>query len=94
MKGLSVEIKNGMMFVAVPLQTPKLSLSGKSKVIATSHGMRVTKVTYDDCPVILSFNAFVNADEDEEEEVAVEEEEEAPVKKSKGVTKSNRNDRK
>jgi len=56
---MKVEIKGKEMIITVDLQTPAPSASGKTLVVASSHGNQPTTATIDGKPVILGFNAYI-----------------------------------
>lgn len=47
------------MVVTIPLSEPKASASGKTLVVASSHGNQATPVIVAGKPVILGFNAYI-----------------------------------
>ncbi len=54
-------IEKGMLVLRVPLETPKPSATGKTLVVASSHGNQVTSAI---CPetgkqIIVGLNAYV-----------------------------------
>lgn len=56
---MKVEIKDNVMTITVPLGTPAPSASGKTLVIASSHGNQATAATVQGKPVIIGFNAYI-----------------------------------
>jgi hypothetical protein len=53
-------IENGELVIRLPLnQTPVLSTSGKSLVVASSHGNQKTDAIINDQPVIIGVNAYI-----------------------------------
>lgn len=53
-------IENNELVIRVPLNaTPVLSASGKSLVIATSHGNQKTEAMVNKKPVIVGVNAYI-----------------------------------
>jgi hypothetical protein len=54
-------IEGKMLKISIPLQTPQVSASGKSKVVATTHGNVATTVTIDGKVVIVGVNAYIRA---------------------------------
>lgn len=58
-KELSASIKDGCLNVSIPLQEASLSKSGKSMVIASTHGIVRLPVTLDGKPIKMGLNAFV-----------------------------------
>jgi hypothetical protein len=59
---VQVTIKDGNLIVAVPLQTPTPSKSsGKTLVVASTHGNVKTTVEVNGKPVTIGLNAFIAA---------------------------------
>jgi hypothetical protein len=56
---MKVEIKDNTMTITVPLGTPAPSASGKTLVIASSHGNQATTAIVQGKPVIIGFNAYI-----------------------------------
>ncbi len=56
---MKVEIKDNVMTITVPLGTPAPSASGKTLVIASSHGNQPTSAQVQGKPVILGLNAYI-----------------------------------
>lgn len=56
---MKAEIKDGHLIITIPLQTPTLSASGKTKIVATSHGNLATTATVEGKPVIVGINAWI-----------------------------------
>jgi len=56
---MKVEIKDGKMIITIEMQEPTPSASGKTKVVASSHGNQVTKATVDGKPVFIGLNAYI-----------------------------------
>ena len=61
MKGfmMNVEIKGKQLIITVDLQTPAPSASGKTLVVASSHGNQPTTAIIDGKPVVVGFNAYI-----------------------------------
>jgi len=57
--GLTAEIKNKTLTITMDIQTPAPSASGKTLVVASSHGNVATTATVDGKPVIIGVNAYV-----------------------------------
>jgi len=53
------EIKNNQLIVTIDLQTPTLSSSGKTLVVASSKGNKVTEVMVQGKPVTIGLNAYI-----------------------------------
>ncbi len=59
-KKLTATIEAGYLILRVPLHaTPTPSSSGKTLVIASSHGNKQTELEIDGKPVIVGVNAYV-----------------------------------
>ncbi len=60
---VSIEGKNGskVLRIEIPLQRPTPSASGKTMVIATTHGNVQTSAVIDGKPVIVGMNAYIRA---------------------------------
>ncbi len=56
---MKVSIENGELVIREPLATPKPSASGKTLVVASSHGNKVSEVEIDGKPVTIGFNAYI-----------------------------------
>jgi hypothetical protein len=56
---MKATIKNNVLVVEVPLQTPTPSKSGKTKVVATSSGNCQTTAVVDGKPVTVGLNAYI-----------------------------------
>jgi hypothetical protein len=56
---MKAEIKGKKLIVEIDLQEPTLSASGKTLVIATSHGNQQTSAMYDGQPIMIGLNAYV-----------------------------------
>jgi hypothetical protein len=56
---ISVTIKNGRLVVDMPINSvPVMSATGKTLVIASTHGNIETGATYEGHPVVLGLNAY------------------------------------
>lgn len=59
-KGKKVEIE--ILVVEIKMNAkPELSASGKSKVVASTHGNQATTVVVDGKPVTIGLNAYIKA---------------------------------
>jgi hypothetical protein len=59
-KKLTASIEDGYLVIRVPLNaTPTLSSSGKTLVVASSHGNKQTELEIDGKPVIVGVNAYI-----------------------------------
>lgn len=57
---MKVERKGNDLIITIPMQTPTLSSSGKTKVVASSHGNKVTDVMVDGKPVSIGVNCYIS----------------------------------
>lgn len=58
---LTVKVINGRLLIDAPLSAPALSASGKSYVIASTHGNMTTDAEYEGNAIILGLNAYTRA---------------------------------
>jgi hypothetical protein len=56
---LNVEIKDNKLFIEIDLEKPTPSSSGKTLVVASTHGNIVTTAQVDGKPVIIGLNAYI-----------------------------------
>ncbi len=56
---MKVEIKENKLHIEIDLEKPKPSTSGKTLVVASTHGNTVTTATVDGKPVIIGLNAYI-----------------------------------
>lgn len=56
---MKAEIKDGKLLIEIDVQTPTPSASGKTLVIASSHGNVTTTATVDGKPVTIGLNAYI-----------------------------------
>lgn len=56
---MNVEIKDNKLFIEIDLETPTPSSSGKTLVVASTHGNTVTTVQVDGKPVTIGLNAYI-----------------------------------
>jgi hypothetical protein len=56
---MKAEIKGNQLVITVDLQTPAPSASGKTLVVASSHGNQATTAVVDGKPVTVGFNAYI-----------------------------------
>lgn len=57
---MNVEIKDGNLVITIPMNpTPVASSSGKTLVVASSHGNRPTQAVLNDQPVVVGVNAYI-----------------------------------
>lgn len=58
---MEVTIENGKLVIKIDMQHPTLSQSGKTKVVASTHGNILTGVTVEGKPVTIGLNAYIKA---------------------------------
>jgi hypothetical protein len=56
---MKVEIKGNELIITIEMQKPTPSASGKTLVIASSHGNQTTTATIDGKPVVVGLNAYI-----------------------------------
>ncbi len=56
---MEVKIENGKLIISIELQEPTPSASGKTLVVATTHGNMVTECVIDGKPVVVGLNAYI-----------------------------------
>ena len=56
---MNVEIKDNKLHIEIDLETPTPSSSGKTLVVASTHGNTVTNAMIDGKPVIIGLNAYI-----------------------------------
>jgi hypothetical protein len=56
---LKVEIKDNKLFIEIDLEKPTPSSSGKTLVVASTHGNIVTSAKVEDKPITLGLNAYI-----------------------------------
>lgn len=56
---MEVKIENGKLIIAIDLQTPTPSASGKTLVVATTHGNVKTECMLEGKPVVIGLNAYI-----------------------------------
>jgi hypothetical protein len=58
---MQAEIKNGVLIVTIPINDPPVSsVSGKTLVVASSHGNKPTTAEVEGKPVIVGLNAYIH----------------------------------
>jgi hypothetical protein len=55
---MEVKIENGKLIIIIDIQEPTPSASGKTLVVATTHGNMPTKCLIDGKPVVIGLNAY------------------------------------
>ena len=58
---MKATIEKGELVIRIPLQEPRPSASGKTLVVASSHGNQATTATLNAKPVIIGLNAYIKA---------------------------------
>lgn len=58
---MKVTIEKNELVIRLPLQTPRPSSSGKTKIVATSGGNQTTTAEVDGKPVTVGVNAYIKA---------------------------------
>ena len=59
---MNVEMKNGKIVITIDAEKkPKPSASGKTLVVASSHGNQATSVQIDSKPLVVGVNAYIKA---------------------------------
>ncbi len=56
---MKTEIKDGNLIITLPLEDPTPSASGKTLVVASTHGNMKTSVTVEGKPVTIGVNAYI-----------------------------------
>ena len=56
---MNVEIKDNKLFIEIDLENPTPSSSGKTLILASTHGNTVTTAEVDGKPVIIGLNAYI-----------------------------------
>ena len=56
---MQVEIKGNDLVITIPMQKPTPSASGKTLVVASSHGNQPTSAQVNGKPIILGLNAYI-----------------------------------
>ncbi len=57
---MTVEIKGKNLIVTIEMQEPSPSASGKTLVVASTHGNNATTATIGGKPVIIGLNAYIS----------------------------------
>ena len=58
---MKVKIEKNLLHIEIELQKPSPSSSGKTLVVASTHGNQVTDLLIDGKPVTIGLNAYVKA---------------------------------
>jgi len=56
---MEVKIENDKLIISIELQKPTPSASGKTLVVATTHGNVTTDCVIDGKPVVVGLNAYI-----------------------------------
>ncbi len=56
---MKATIKDNTLYLEIPLQTPRPSVSGKTLVVATTSGNLTTSSTVNGKPLIIGLNAYI-----------------------------------
>ncbi len=56
---MEVKIEDNKLIITIELQKPTPSASGKTLVVATTHGNMVTECIIDGKPVVVGLNAYI-----------------------------------
>ena len=56
---MKVEIKDNKLFIEIDLEKPTPSSSGKTIIVASTHGNTVTAAEVDGKPVTIGLNAYI-----------------------------------
>ena len=56
---MKVEIRDNKLFIEIDLEKPTPSASGKTLVVASTHGNTVTSAELDGKPLVVGLNAYI-----------------------------------
>lgn len=56
---MNVEIRDNKLYIEIELDTPTQSSSGKTLVVASTHGNTVTSAMINGKPVVIGLNAYI-----------------------------------
>ena len=56
---MNVEIKDNKLFIEIDLEKPTPSTSGKTLVVASTRGNKITTAQIDGKPVTIGLNAYI-----------------------------------
>jgi hypothetical protein len=56
---MEVKIEGKQLVIKIDLQTPAPSASGKTLVVASSHGNQATTAIIDGKPIVIGLNAYI-----------------------------------
>ena len=57
---MKVEVKDGQLVISIPMQQPAPSASGKTLVVASTHGNIKTSAMVDGKPITIGLNAYIH----------------------------------
>jgi hypothetical protein len=56
---MKAEVKGGKLIIEIDLQEPAPSASGKTLVVASSHGNQATTAMINGQPIVIGLNAYI-----------------------------------
>jgi hypothetical protein len=56
---MQAEIKDGKLIITIPIQEPTPSASGKTLVVASTHGNLTSTAMVQGKPVVIGLNAYI-----------------------------------
>ena len=56
---MSAKVEKGELVIRIKMQPPTPSASGKTLVVATSHGNQSTEAMIDGKPIVVGLNAYI-----------------------------------
>jgi len=59
MTPFNVQIKDGTLVISIPMNPPTRSSTGKTLVVASTHGNKTTECVVEGKPVIIGVNAYI-----------------------------------
>lgn len=59
MADVSVKVEKDRIVISLPLQSPTPSASGKTLVVASTHGNMTTQAVIDGKPIVIGVNAYI-----------------------------------
>jgi hypothetical protein len=57
---MTVEVKDGNLHIVLPMQQPSPSKTGKTKVVASTHGNIQTQAEVEGKPITIGVNAYIH----------------------------------
>ena len=58
---MQATVDGEFLVIRIPLESPRPSSSGKTLIVASTHGNQTTTATIDGKPIIVGLNAYVRA---------------------------------